>query len=512
MSKVLGIDLGTTNSCMAVLEGKTSRIIENLEGERTTPSVVNFKQSENGLEIIVGNVAKEKAILESKNTVSSIKRKMGKEEKLDILGEKYSPEQISGYILNKLKNDAEQKIGDKISEVVITVPAYFTEIQRKSTEIAAELAGLKVLRIINEPTAAAFACSDRKEGNILVYDFGGGTFDISILNIDKKEINVLSTSGDNALGGDDIDEILINYLINDFKNKTGIDLSNDIGTYSRLKQEAEKAKKRLSSTKTTDIMLPFLYETQSLDLELTREKFNKLIEPIVDKTLEKLEEALNNAKLKKEEIDEIIMVGGSTRIPLVQEKVESFFDGKELSNDVNPDEIVAIGAAMYGASLSKEDKTLEEYQYISAMKTFNDITPLSLGISTTIIGENGTYISDVYSKIILKDSKLPAEGSGEYFPLEDYQTKILYEIYQGENEVASKNEKIGELLLEGLRKAPRGKVKTKVIFKIDENGLLDVTAIDLEKEREVSAQIKTSLLGKEEIKTIKREMKNTEIK
>ncbi len=484
MSKVLGIDLGTTNSCMAIYEGKEAKVIPNKEGKNTTPSVVAF--TDKG-EVLVGDPAKRQMITNPKRTIYSVKRIMGmmcNEEKaqeakkrlpyqivdrngacaVEVDGKVYTPQEISAKILMKLKEDAEAYLGQEITEAVITVPAYFNDAQRKATKEAGTIAGLNVLRIINEPTSAALAYGlDKKEAEkIVVYDLGGGTFDVTILETGDNVVEVLATGGDAFLGGDDFDNRIIDWLVDEFKKETGIDLKQDIMALQRLKEAAENAKKELSSAMETEINLPFITADQTgpkhLVKKLTRAKFESLIEDLVDKTITIAEGVLKDSGLSKNEINEVVLVGGSTRIPMVQEKVKNYF-GKEPNKSVNPDEVVAVGAAIQGAVLKGDVKDV----------LLLDVTPLSLGIET---------LGGVMTKIIEKGTTIPVKKTQIFSTAEDNQPAVTIHVLQGERELAKDNKSLGQFTLEGIPPAPRGVPQIEVTFDIDANGILTVSAKD----------------------------------
>ena len=463
MSKIIGIDLGTTNSAVAVMEGGEPTIIANVEGNRTTPSVVAF--TKNG-ERLVGETAKRQAITNAARTITSIKREMGTDYKVKIDDKEYSPEEISAMILQKIKSDVESYLGETVSEAVITVPAYFTDSQRQATKDAGKIAGLDVKRIINEPTAAALAYGmdkDTEQHKIMVFDLGGGTFDVSILEIGDGVFEVLSTRGNNRLGGDDFDEVLMNYMISEFKKENGIDLSKDVTAMQRLKDAAEKAKKELSTTMTTNVNLPFITAVDGapvhLNMDIKRAKFEELASDLVDKTLVPVREALNDAGLTASEIDKVLLVGGSTRIPAVQEAVKKLI-GKEPQKDINPDECVAIGAAIQGGVLTGEVKDL----------LLLDVTPLSLGIET---------MGGVMTRLIERNTTIPAKKSQIFSTAADGQTAVDIHVLQGEREFAHDNTTLGRFQLTGIPAAPRGVPQIEVTFDIDANGIVNVSAKDL---------------------------------
>ncbi|MBE3580128.1 MAG: molecular chaperone DnaK [Thermoanaerobacteraceae bacterium] len=487
--KVLGIDLGTTNSCMAIMEGGEAVVIPNAEGGRTTPSVVAFTKEG---ERLVGQAAKRQAITNPARTIVSIKRHMGTTYKVRIDDKEYTPQEISAMILQKLKADAEAYLGEKISQAVITVPAYFTDSQRQATKDAGRIAGLEVLRIINEPTAAALAYGlDKGEDQtILVYDLGGGTFDVSILELGDGVFEVKATSGNNRLGGDDFDERIMNYLIDICRREHGVDLRQDPMAMQRLKEAAERAKIELSSVTSTNINLPFISVTSSgpvhLDVTLTRAKFEELIADLVEKTVEPIRQAMSDAGLKPEDIDKVLLVGGSTRVPLVQETVRRIL-GKEPHKGINPDECVAMGAAIQGAVLAGEMKDI----------VLLDVTPLSLGIET---------LGGVFTKIIERNTTIPTSKSQIFSTAADNQTTVEIHVLQGERPMAADNKTLGRFQLTGIPPAPRGVPQIEVKFDIDANGIVHVSARDLATGKQQAITIKSSSgLSEEEIQRMIKE-------
>ena len=474
MSKIIGIDLGTTNSCVAVMEGGEAVVIPNSEGARTTPSVVAFKDNER----LVGQVAKRQAITNPDKTISSIKRHMGTDYKVNIDGKQYTPQEISAMILQKLKTDAEAYLGEKVTEAVITVPAYFTDAQRQATKDAGKIAGLEVKRIINEPTAAALAYGIDKESEqkIMVYDLGGGTFDVSIIEMGDGVQEVLATAGNNHLGGDDFDERLLNYMADDFQKTNGIDLRKDKMALQRLKEAAEKAKCDLSGMTQTNVNLPFITADSSgpkhFDMTITRAKFNELTADLVESTMGPVRNALSDAGLKPADIGKVLLVGGSTRIPAVQEAVKSFM-GKEPFKGINTDECVALGAALQGGVLTGDVKGL----------LLLDVTPLSLGVET---------LGGVMTKVIERNTTIPTKKSQIFSTAADNQPSVEVNVLQGEREFARDNKSLGTFHLDGIAPAPRGVPQIEVTFDIDANGIVHVSAKDLGTGKEQSITITAS--------------------
>ena len=483
MSKIIGIDLGTTNSCVSVMEGGEAVVIANAEGNRTTPSIVAF--SKDG-ERMVGQVAKRQAITNPDRTVISIKREMGSDYRVNIDGKKYSPQEISAMILQKLKADAEAYLGEAVTEAVITVPAYFTDAQRQATKDAGMIAGLNVKRIINEPTAAALAYGVDKEEpqKIMVYDLGGGTFDVSILDINSDVIEVLATAGNNRLGGDDFDKCIVDYLVDEFKRENKIDLRKDPTAMQRIKEAAEKAKIELSGITMASINLPFLTANKNgplhMETMLTRAKFDELTHHLVDMTMGPVQQAMSDSGLTPRDLSKVLLVGGSSRIPAVQEAVKRF-TGKEPFRGINPDECVAMGAALQGGVMTGEVKSL----------LLLDVTPLSLGIET---------VGDVYAKIIERNSTIPIQRSQIFTTAASFQTAVDVHVLQGERPIASQNKELGRFRLDGIRRAMRGVPQIEVTFSIDANGIVNVSAKDLGTGRQQNITITSSSnMSREEI-------------
>ena len=488
MAKVVGIDLGTTNSCIAVQEGDQTTIIPNNEGARTTPSVVAFTKDG---ERLVGQLAKRQAIVNADRTIMSIKREMGTDYRVSIDGKKYTPQEISAMILQKLKRDAEDYLGETVTQAVITVPAYFTDAQRQATKDAGTIAGLEVLRIINEPTAACLAYSENKkdEHKILVFDLGGGTFDVSILDVGEGVFEVLATAGDNRLGGDDWDNRIVDWLVDGFKKLEGIDLKNDSMAMQRLREAAEKAKIELSNMSETTISLPFITANQTgpkhLEMKLTRAKFEEMTADLLDRTIKPTQRALEDSRLSAGEIDKVLLVGGSTRMPMVQKKIVALL-GKEPTKGINPDECVAAGAAIQGAILKGDHKDI----------VLVDVTPLTLGIET---------LGGVMTKMIERNTAIPAQASQVFTTAADNQPQVEIAVFQGERPMAQDNVKLGQFTLDGIAPAPRGIPQIEVKFDIDRNGILNVTARDKGTGKEQKIVIQSSNLSKDDIERMKRD-------
>ena len=497
MSKIIGIDLGTTNSCVAIMEGGEAQVIANSEGSRTTPSVVGFAKDG---ERLVGQVAKRQAVANASRTVSSIKRHMGEDYKVNIDDKSYSPQEISAMILSKLKADAESYIGEKVTQAVITVPAYFSDSQRQATKDAGKIAGLEVLRIINEPTAAALAYGldkgENKGQKVLIYDLGGGTFDVSILEIEDGVFEVLSTNGDTRLGGDDFDNVIIGYILDEFKKAEGIDLSKDKATMQRIKEAAEKAKIDLSGVTKTNINLPFITMVNGtpkhIDMDLTRAKFDALTADLVNRTLIPLKKALADANLQASDLSKVILVGGSTRIPAVVDAVRKA-TGKEPFKGINPDECVAIGAAIQGGVLAGDVKDV----------VLLDVTPLSLGIET---------MGGVFTKLIDRNTTIPTQKSQIFSTAADNQTAVDIRVLQGERPMANDNKELGRFQLDGIAPAPRGIPQIEVTFDIDSNGIVNITANDkgTGKKQSITITSSTNLSDDEIDKAVKEAEKYAE--
>ena len=486
MSKVVGIDLGNTNSCIAVLEGDVATIIPNSEGSRTTPSVVAFTKEG---ERLVGQLAKRQAIVNGDRTVMSIKRDMGTDRRVEIDGKKYSPQELSSMILQKMKRDAEDYLGEPVTKAVITVPAYFTDAQRQATKDAGAIAGLEVLRIINEPTAACLAYGENKQGEhkILVFDLGGGTFDVSILDVGEGVIEVLATAGDNRLGGDDWDMRIVNWMIEEFRKKEGIDLKNDRMAGQRLREAAEKAKVELSSMPETTISLPFITANASgprhLDMTLSRARFEEMTADLLERTVKPARQALQDSGLSAGEIDKILLVGGSTRMPMVQKKIKELL-GKDPTKGINPDECVAAGAAIQGAILGGDHKDI----------VLVDVTPLSLGLET---------LGGVFTKVIERNTAIPVSKSQVFTTAANSQTQVEIIVLQGERAMAADNVKLGTFILDGIPPAPRGIPQIEVTFNIDVNGILNVSAKDKGTGKAQNISIHSSNLSKDDIDKMK---------
>ena len=481
MGTVIGIDLGTTNSCVAVIEGDTPTVITNKEGYRTTPSVVAFTKSK---ERIVGDAAKRQAAVNSDRTIFSIKRHMGTDYRKKIDGKYYTPQEISAFILMKLKEDAEDFLGQPVTDAVVTVPAYFTDAQRQATKDAGKIAGLNILRIINEPTSAALAygLDNGMAQKVLVYDLGGGTFDVSVIDIGDNVIEVLATSGDNHLGGDDFDERIVNYLVEQFKLSDGINLSKDVSAMQHLREEAEKAKKELSSSVTTNINLPFIAMSKDgphhIDITLSRQTFDELTADLVDRTITPVENALHDAGLSKTDINMVLLVGGSTRIPAVADKVRQLM-GKEPSRNLNPDECVALGAAVQGGKLGNQLQAGSAASEIILM----DVTPMSLSIET---------MGGIASRLIERNTTIPTRHSQIFTTAGNFQTSVDIKVFQGERKFTRDNKLLGNFRLNGIKRAMAGVPQIEVTFDIDVNGIVNVSAKDLGTGREQSITITSS--------------------
>jgi molecular chaperone DnaK len=493
MAKVVGIDLGTTNSCIAVKEGDAITVIANAEGMRTTPSVVAFTKEG---ERLVGQLAKRQAIVNPERTVISIKRKMGTDHKVRIDDKHYTPQEISSMILQKMKRDAEEYLGEPVTKAVITVPAYFTDAQRQATKDAGAIAGLEVLRIINEPTAAALAYGANKEGEhkLLVFDLGGGTFDVSVLDVGEGVFEVLATSGDNLLGGDDWDMKIVDWMVEEFRKSDGIDLRKDKMAMQRLREAAEKAKVELSSMPETSVSLPFITADQNgpkhLELTLTRARFEEMTAGLLERVVEPTRRALSDAGLTAQEIDKVLLVGGATRMPMVQKKIRELL-GKDPTKGINPDECVAVGAAIQAAILAGEHKDI----------VLVDVTPLSLGLET---------LGGVFTKIIDRNTAIPASKSQIFTTAGDNQTQVEVHVLQGERAMAADNVSLGRFFLDGIPAAPRGIPQIEVTFNIDVNGILNVTAKDKATSKSQHITIQSSRLSEAEIERMKNEAESNE--
>lgn len=493
MSKVVGIDLGTTNSCIAVQEGDVTTIIPNAEGSRTTPSVVAFTKEG---ERLVGQLAKRQAIVNGDRTIISIKRDMGTDRRVTIDGKKYTPQEISSMILQKMKRDAEDYLGEPVTKAVITVPAYFTDAQRQATKDAGAIAGLEVLRIINEPTAACLAYGENKQGEhkILVFDLGGGTFDVSILDVGEGVFEVLATAGDNRLGGDDWDMRVVDWMVEQFRKSEGIDLKNDRMALQRLREAAEKAKVELSSMPETTISLPFITANASgpkhLEMSLSRAKFEEMTADLLERTVKPTRQAIQDSGLSVGEIDKILLVGGSTRMPMVQRKIKELL-GKEPTKGINPDECVAAGAAIQGAILAGDHKDI----------VLVDVTPLSLGLET---------LGGVFTKIIERNTAIPVSKSQTFTTAGNNQTQVEIVVLQGERAMAADNVKLGKFVLDGIPPAPRGIPQIEVTFNIDVNGILNVSAKDKGTGKAQNIAIHSSNLSKEDIERMKNQAEEFE--
>ena len=493
MAKIVGIDLGTTNSCISIQEGDQVTIIPNSEGMRTTPSVVAFTKEG---ERLVGQLAKRQAIVNPDRTIMSIKRDMGTDRRITIDGKSYTPQEISAMVLQKLKHDAEEYLGETVKQAVITVPAYFTDAQRQATKDAGTIAGLDVLRIINEPTAAALAYGENKQGEhkILVFDLGGGTFDVSLLDVGEGVFEVLATAGDNRLGGDDWDERVARWMVAEFKKNEGIDLSNDRMAMQRLREAAEKAKVELSSLAETTISLPFITANQSgpkhLEMSLSRARFEEMTADLLDRVIGPTKRAIDDSKLPVNEINKILLVGGSTRMPMVQKKIRELL-GKEATKGINPDECVAAGAAIQGSILGGDHKDI----------VLVDVTPLSLGLET---------LGGVFTKVIERNTAIPVSKSQTFTTATNNQTQVEIMVLQGERAMSADNVKLGQFTLDGLAPAPRGIPQIEVSFNIDVNGILNVSAKDKGTGKNQKITIQSSNLSKEDIERMKKDAESHE--